>query len=62
MELNLRLSHIPGIGPNQAQKLEKLGLLTVEDLIFHFPFRYDDYSLIKPVSETEIGEVVTIIG
>lgn len=62
MDLKLSLSKIPGIGPSQAQKLEKLGLLTVEDLIYHFPFRYDDFSLIKPISETQINEIVTIIG
>ncbi len=62
MDLKLSLSNIPGVGPAQAKKLEKLELFTVEDLIYHFPFRYDDYSIIKPISETQIGEIVTISG
>src|SRR3989344_1054553 len=62
MDLNLKLSGLPGVGPSMIKKLEKLGLLTVGDLIYHFPFRYDDFSVIKPVSETAIGEIVTLRG
>lgn len=62
MDPKLELAKIPGVGPIQAKKLEKLNLFSVEDLIFHFPFRWDDYTNIKPISETQIGEVVTIIG
>ena len=62
MDLNLKLSSLPGIGPFMAKRLEKLELIKVEDLIYHFPFRYDDYSVIKPVSETLVGEVVTLRG
>ena len=62
MDLNLKLSSLPGIGPNIANRLERLDLLCVQDLIYHFPFRYDDFSVIKPVSETAVGEVVTLRG
>lgn len=62
MNLDLPLSKLPGIGPFYARRLEKLELFTVEDLIFHYPFRYDDFSVIKPADETQIGEVVTLNG
>jgi ATP-dependent DNA helicase RecG len=62
MDLNLKLSSLPGVGPAMSKKLEKLDLIKVEDLLFHFPFRYDDFSVLKPVSETQIGEVVTLRG
>src|SRR3989344_5233877 len=62
MDLNLKLSGLPGVGPSMQKRLEKLGLFTVGDLIYHFPFRYDDFSTIKPVSETAVGEVVTLRG
>src|SRR3990167_5935179 len=62
MELATPLKHVLGIGPSLAFKLSRLNLNTVGDLIYHFPFRYDDFSVIKPVSETQIGEVVTLRG
>ncbi|TSC87443.1 MAG: ATP-dependent DNA helicase RecG [Microgenomates group bacterium Gr01-1014_7] len=62
MDLETPLSSLPGIGFFMGKRLEKLELFTLEDLIFHFPFRYDDYSVIKPADETQIGEVVTLQG
>src|SRR3989344_4692350 len=62
MELATPLKHVLGIGPSLAFKLSRLNLNTVGDLIYHFPFRYDDFSSIKPASETQIGEVVTLKG
>ena len=50
------------VGPTYAKRLEKLGITTIEDLIFHFPFRYDDFSLISPISRVQVGEIVTICG
>lgn len=45
-----------------AYKLSRLELLTVKDLIYHFPFRYDDFSRIIPAHQAQIGEVVTLLG
>ncbi|MEK7617274.1 MAG: ATP-dependent DNA helicase RecG [Patescibacteria group bacterium] len=62
MKLDTPLSQISGIGPSLEWKLKKLNLFTVSDLIYHFPFRYDDFSSIKPANEAQIGEVVTLQG
>lgn len=62
MDLNLKLSSLPGVGLAMFKKLEKLELTKVGDLVFHFPFRYDDFSVKKSVSETQIGEIVTLRG
>src|SRR3989338_301736 len=62
MELNTPLKYVLGIGPGLSFKLNKLSLLTVSDLIYHFPFRYDDFSAIKPATDAQIGEVVTLKG
>src|SRR3989344_2869972 len=43
-------------------KLERLGIKTVQDLLYHIPFRYENYSLISPVNITQPEEVVTIKG
>ena len=53
---------IKGIGPKIAEKLQKLGATTILDLLYLFPRRYDDYTLMKPISRLQNGEQVTIIG
>jgi len=50
------------VGQTYARRLTKLGIETIEDLIFHFPFRYDDFSLISPIAKVQPGEIVTIKG
>jgi len=44
MNLSSNIIEVPGVGPKSKKLLEKLGIKTVEDLIYHLPFRYQDYS------------------
>lgn len=53
---------VRGIGEKQAELLEKLGLLTIEDMLYYFPYRYDDYSELKPIQDLKYGEEVTILA
>lgn len=62
MEITTKLSHLIGIGPSISSRLEKLNLFTIEDLINHFPSRYEDFSNIAAVTEIKVGEIVTIKG
>jgi len=62
MDLKTPFSQITGIGPGTIWKLKKLGLETVEDLIYHFPFRYDDFSQSTTILDAQIGQVVTLQG
>ncbi len=45
-----------------ANRLEKLGIKTIDDFLYYFPFRYEDYSVISKISQVQSGEVVTIQG
>src|SRR3989338_10509683 len=45
-----------------ARRLEKLGIKTFEDFLYHIPFRYDDFSLISKINRIQPGEIVTIQG
>lgn len=45
-----------------ARRLEKLGILKVEDFLYHIPFRYDDFSVISKIADIQEGETVTIQG
>jgi len=58
------IKNLPRVGPIYVEKLKKLGLKTVYDLLFYFPFRYDDFSEVLPISELENkeGQAVSIRG
>jgi ATP-dependent DNA helicase RecG len=62
MDLNTTLDQIYGIGPNIYKKLQKLKLNKVEDILFHYPFRYDDYSQIKKIKDLKNEETATVQG
>lgn len=62
MNLNTPISDLTRVGKTTASRLRNLGINTVEDLIFYFPFRYEDYSLIKKISELVSNETVTVKG
>jgi ATP-dependent DNA helicase RecG len=51
---------LPKVGPKYKKLLEKLEIRTIGDLLYHFPFRYEDYSKIKKVAELEEGDVVSV--
>lgn len=62
MELSTPVSQLFMVGPTYAKRLNKLGIETIEDLLYHFPFRYEDYSLVSPIARIQAGETVTIRG
>ena len=62
LSLNTPIQYVPRVGPVMAKRLEKLGIHTVEDLLFYVPFRYDDFSLVSPVARVQAGETVTVTG
>lgn len=45
-----------------AKRLEKLEITTLHDILYHIPFRYEDYSLFSTISQVQPGEVVTLKG
>jgi len=60
MNLNTKVTQLKGVGNVFAKRLHKLGIHTAEDLLFHFPFRYEDYSKTIPIEELQEGQQVTI--
>ncbi len=57
MELSNSIQMLKGIGPELVKKFAVLGLKTSEDLIDHFPRRYEDYSQLTVISELQPGDV-----
>ena len=60
--LNAPLTVLQGVGPVHAKTLEGLGLRTLGDMLYYFPFRYEDYSQLKPIKSLWYGEQITVIG
>jgi ATP-dependent DNA helicase RecG len=56
------LQFLKGVGPRRAADLENAGLLTVEDLLYRFPIRYEDRSRLQPIATLKPGQVVSIAG
>lgn len=62
MNLTDPVEKLPLVGPAYAKRLQKLNIKTIFDLLYHLPFRYDDFSLISPINRVQAGETVTIRG
>lgn len=60
MDLTSPIGDLPKIGPFFVMKFEKLGIHTIEDLFFHVPSRYLDYSLVTTINRLQPGETATI--
>lgn len=54
------LSSLTGVGASQSAKLAKLGLHTVQDLLFHFPLRYEDRTQLSTISDLLPGVYATV--
>lgn len=61
MNLHQPLTVLPGVGPKSAEKLSKLGIENLQDLLLYFPFRYEDFKS-KNVLELEDGERAVVSG
>src|SRR3972149_1893840 len=62
MDLATPIEQVAKIGPVYQKRLKKIGVQTIRDLLFHFPYRYDDFSKITPISQTKIGGSYCIQG
>jgi ATP-dependent DNA helicase RecG len=60
--LDAQVFRLQNVGPTHARRLANLGVDTIQDLLYLFPRRYDDYSRLKTISELMYGEEATIIA
>ncbi len=61
-KLSLPVRFVKGVGPKISTLLEKKGLMTVEDMIYFLPRKYEDRRVVRSISTTRPGVKETIIG
>lgn len=58
----LPCERLTGVGKKIAERLERLGISHVQDLLFHLPFRYQDRTRVYPIRQLKPGDHVVIEG
>lgn len=56
------VTYLKGIGPKNAERLAKLGLLTALDVLHYYPRDYLDYAKQVAIRDLQAGETVTLVG
>ena len=60
--LSTPLQFLKGVGPRKAADLKRAGLVTVEDLLYRLPFRYEDRSRMQPIASLRPGNKAAVLG
>ena len=60
--LSTPLQFLKGVGPRKAADLKRAGLVTVEDLLYRLPFRYEDRSRMQPIASLRPGHKAAVLG
>ena len=60
--LDTPLQFLKGVGPRKAADLKRAGLVTVEDLLYRLPFRYEDRSRMQPIASLRPGQKAAVLG
>jgi ATP-dependent DNA helicase RecG len=56
------VTELKGVGAALAEKLAKVGLETLQDLLFHLPLRYQDRTRVVPIGALRPGQDAVIEG
>lgn len=62
MRLDESISTLPRVGPAYRNRLEKLEIFSIRDLILHIPHRYLDFTLKSDIAGLQPGETATVSG
>ncbi|MEW5746562.1 MAG: ATP-dependent DNA helicase RecG [Nitrospirota bacterium] len=56
------LQYIKGVGPQKARLLSRLGITTVQEALYHLPYRYEDRSSLKKIAQLTYDELHAVTG
>ncbi len=60
--LTASIQSLKGVGPKRAEQLEAAGLVTVEDILYHLPFRFEDRRQLKKINHAVVGQEESFTG
>ncbi len=60
--LKIPVKNLKGVGGVLASRLKRLGITTVEDLLWHLPSRYEDYRTVTPIRDLQPPMQATVHG
>ena len=60
--LEMPINYLKGVGPARAELFRRMGIVTVRDLLWHIPHRYEDATTVAPISTLRPGMEATIVG
>ena len=61
-QLKVSVTQLTGIGTQTAQRLEKLGIRVIQDLVFHLPIRYEDRTRVVAIGSLMAGMTALVCG
>ena len=62
LALSTPVKFVKRVGERIGDALAKRGIETVEDLLYHLPFRYEDRLSPRPIAEMLPGEMASLLG
>jgi len=60
LTLKSPIAAMAGIGPKRAEALAAKGIVTIEDLLFHLPARYQDWRDCRAIAQLEPGTIAVV--
>ena len=58
----LPVTRLKGVGTSVAEKLNRLGIFSVQDILFHLPHRYEDRTRVAVIGSLQNGDAITVKG
>jgi ATP-dependent DNA helicase RecG len=62
VRLDTPVKFLKGVGERRAESLDRLGIRTARDLLWHLPHRYVDASTLTPLAKAQVGQEVACVG
>ncbi len=62
LKLSSPITEVAGIGPAKAKILSKLSISHIRDLLYLFPRRYEDFSVVTSIEQLQLGKQMTVRG
>jgi len=62
LTLDTKIENLSKVGATTAKRLKNLGLETIQDLLFYFPFRYDNFSEVTAIKDLQPNTAANIVG